>query len=367
MLQNFFKLFKRQFLIFRLFGIPVLIDLRWFFVLALMTVIAALSISEKYLDDFTGRLILGFVTSVVLFVCVLGHELGHAFAARMENIRTLEIVLHPFGGLARLSREPETPRAEFRVAIAGPVASFLIAMFFFALGLYSGSSHAQALTLLLYLLFFFNILLAVFNLFPGYPLDGGRVLRAFLWHRGYDLNEATILTGRSGQIIALALMIFGLFVLLTRQDFTGLWTILVGLFLFDSASEVIKVSRQRDKMTVEQVMAPPFALDPEHTVSRFIDRTLPLVRQPIFPVAKDKHLFGVLMLEDLKSLSRDKWHETLISAVMRPVKPEYFVEMSMSLKEAGELMLLNGIDALCVIDEKGHLVGFLQPDKIKKA
>lgn len=219
--------------------------------------------------------------------------------------------------------------------------------------------------MLLYLLFFFNILLAVFNLFPGYPLDGGRVLRAFLWNRGYDLNEATILTGRSGQIIALALMIFGLFVLITRLDFTGLWTILVGLFLFDSASEIITYSRTQGKMTVAQIMTPPFTLDPEHTVSRFIDRTLPLVRQPIFPVAKNKQLFGVLMLEDLKSLARENWHETLIAAVMRPVKPEYFVEKSTPVKEARELMAGNGIDALCVIDEKGNLIGFLQPDKIK--
>jgi CBS domain-containing protein len=107
-------------------------------------------------------------------------------------------------------------------------------------------------------------------------------------------------------------------------------------------------------MTVAQIMAPPFTLDPEHTVSRFIDRTLPLVRQPIFPVAKNKQLFGVLMLEDLKALARENWHETLIATVMRPVKPEYFVEKSMPV-----------IEALCVIDEKGNLVGFLQPDKIK--
>ncbi|HEV7643199.1 MAG TPA: site-2 protease family protein [Pyrinomonadaceae bacterium] len=365
MLQNIFKFFKRQLLIFRLFGIPVFIDYRWFLLLILMTVITALSIPSAALDDITGKLILGFITTVVLFACVFGHELGHALAARIENIRTLEIVLHPFGGLARLSREPDTPRAEFRIAIAGPVASFFIAMFFFALGLYSGTMQAPALSLLLYLLFFFNILLAVFNLFPGYPLDGGRVLRAFLWNRGYDLNEATILTGRSGQIIALALMVFGLFVLITRLDFTGLWTILVGLFLFDSASEIISYSRTQGKMTVAQIMAPPFTLDPEHTVSRFIDRTLPLVRQPIFPVAKNKQLFGVLMLEDLKSLAREDWHETLIATVMRPVKPEYFVEQSMPVKEARELMAGNGIEALCVIDEKGNLIGFLQPDKIK--
>jgi Zn-dependent protease len=363
--MNIFRSFKQQLLILRIFGVPVFIDYRWFLLLALMTVITALSIPANYLDDFTARLVLGFATTVILFVCVLGHEVAHVLAARMEGIKTREIVLHPFGGLARLSREPDTPREEFRIAVAGPVASFLIALLFFFFGAASGGS--QALTLLLNLLFFFNLLLAVFNLFPGYPLDGGRVLRAFLWQRGYDLTEATILTGRCGQLIAVALTLFGLFVLVTRIDFTGLWTILVGLFLFDSATEIIKYSRSQEKVTVDRVMSPPFALDPESSVTKFIDRTLPLIRQAVFPVAKDKQLYGILFLEDLKGLPREKWHETLISEVMRPVRPEYFVETTMLLKEAREVMSENGINSVCVIDEQGDLVGFLPSGKIKKA
>ncbi len=364
MLQNIFKFFKQQLLIFHAFGVPVFIDYRWFFLLAMMTVIAALSIPVTIIEDLTVRLVLGFITSLVLFVCVFGHELAHALAARMEGIATREIVLHPFGGMARLSREPDTPRAEFRIAIAGPVASFAIALVFLALVASAGQS--KGLALMLFLLFFFNMLLAVFNLFPGYPLDGGRVLRAFLWHRGYDLNEATILTGRCGQIIAIALVIFGLFVLITRADFTGLWTILVGVFLLDSASEIIKYSHAQEQVTVEQVMSPPFALDPESTIGKFIDRTLPLVRQTTFAVAKNRQLYGLLTLEDLKALPREKWHSTLVADVMRPVQPEYFVETSMLFKEAKDVMSANGLDAVCVIDDKGELVGFLQPGKIKK-
>lgn len=365
MFQYIFKLFKQPLLIFHAFGIPVYIDYRWFFVLALMTFIAALSMPRLVIEEFSIRLILGFVLSLVLFICVLGHEFAHAIAAQFEGIATREIALHPFGGMARLSREPDTPRAEFRIAIAGPVASFVIALIFFVCGTYVDQS--KGLALLLYLLFFFNMLLAVFNLFPGYPLDGGRVLRAFLWHRGYDLNEATTLTGRCGQIIAIALVIFGIFVLVTRSDFTGLWTILVGIFLLDSATEIIKYSREQEKVTAGQVMAPPFALDPDSTVGKFIDRTLPLVRQTTFAVAKNKQLHGLLTLEDLKDLPREKWHSTVISEVMRPIRPEYFVETTMLFKEAKEVMETNGIEAVCVIDEKGNLVGFLQPGKVKKA
>lgn len=352
-------------MIFRLFGIPVLVDYRWIFVVGMMTVVIALTIPLNYLDDFTVRLILGFVTTLILFVCVVGHEFAHAFAAKMEGIATREIVLHPFGGMARLAREPDTPRAEFRIAIAGPVASFFIAVLFLVLATLVNHTEAQSLRLLLNLLFFFNLLLAVFNMFPGYPLDGGRVLRAFLWRRGYELNEATILTGRCGQLIATALMIFGLFVLVTRADFTGLWTILVGVFLLDSASEVIKYSQGQGKVTVGEVMAAPYSIDPDTTVANFIDRTLTLIRQTTFAVAKNKQLYGILTLEDLKSLPREKWHDTRIAEVMRPVKPEYFVETTMLYKDAKEIMDANGIDALCVIDETGRLTGYLQPGKIK--
>lgn len=366
MLQNIFKFFKQQLLIFHAFGVPVYIDYRWFFVLLLMTVVTALGLARN-IDDIAVRLILGFITSVVLFVCVIGHELAHALAAKLEGIQTREIVLHPFGGLARLAREPDTPRAEFRIAIAGPVASFLLAMLFFLMGVGASRSLTGALPLLLYWIFFFNLLLAVFNLFPGYPLDGGRVLRAFLWKRGYDLTEATILTGRSGQIIASALVIFGIVILISRVDFTGLWIVLVGVFLFDSAAEIIKYSRLQKKVTVDQVMAPPFTLDPESTVMKFIDRTLPMMRQTIFPIAKDKQLYGVLMLEDLKPLPREKWNDTLLSAVMRPIRPEYFVETNTLYSEAKELMAANDINALCVIDERGHLVGFLLPSNVRRA
>jgi Zn-dependent protease/CBS domain-containing protein len=365
--MNFLEFFKRQFLIANVSGIPVRIDYRWFFVLALMTWLTTVNIPKGLIDDIFVKLIFGLITTLVFFVSIFLHELAHAYAARFEGVEVVEIVLHPFGGLARLRREPDNPRTEFRIAIAGPAASFFLALVFLGLMLASNSLGTAVLTPLLFLLFFWNLLLAVFNLFPGYPLDGGRVLRAFLWKRGRELNEATLLTGRAGQIIALALVIFGLFVAFVRGDvFTGLWTVLVGLFLYDAAAGIIKQINQTDLLTVGEAMSPPVAIAPDSTVLHFVDHTLPLYRQTAFLVAKDKQLYGVLTLEDLKKLPREDWNKTKVQDAMRPITTDYFVESDMLLSDAGKLMRDNGIGALGVIDADGNLVGFLQRGKIRK-
>ncbi len=228
--MRFLEFFKRQLLVAHIFGIPVRVDYRWFFVLVLMSWITAIgvnSLTENFLTSF----IFGIAATLIFFVSIFLHELAHAVAARIEGIQVLEIVLHPFGGLTRFRHEPKTPRAEFRIAVAGPVASFLLALFFLGLMAIFNSLESSILAYLFFTLVLMNFLLAVFNLFPGYPLDGGRVLRAYLWHRGTDLNEATVLTGRCGQIIAAALIAFGVFIALVRGDFfTGFWAGLVGLF-----------------------------------------------------------------------------------------------------------------------------------------
>ncbi|MGI8554944.1 MAG: M50 family metallopeptidase, partial [Pyrinomonadaceae bacterium] len=165
--MQIFEFFKRQLLIAHVFGIPVRIDYRWFPVLAVMSWLTARNVPS---DSLFFNLTLGFVTTLIFFATIFLHELAHAVAARLEKVEVTEIVLHPFGGLARLRREPDNPRAEFRIAIAGPVASFLISLVFLLLTSASNNIGTNLLTPLLFLLFFWNILLAVFNLFPGYPL-----------------------------------------------------------------------------------------------------------------------------------------------------------------------------------------------------
>jgi Zn-dependent proteases len=361
--MRLFGAFKDKILLMHVTGIPVRADYRWFLVLILMSLVTAGGINGA-VDNGLMSFVFGLLTTLVFFASILFHELAHAFTARIEGVQVMEIMLHPFGGLARLKHEPDTPRAEFRIAIAGPVASFALAVIFVVLMAGANAAGVNLLALLLLTLAVGNFLIAVFNLFPGYPLDGGRVLRAYLWKNGKDLNEATVLTGRAGQVIAAVMIGFGLIIAITGTDFfTGFWTILVGLFLYDSAKSIIKEVNAEDRVRVEQIMHLPVTVEPEANILYFVDHILPTHRVAVFPVSKDRQLYGILMLEDIKGLDRGVWQSTKIHEVMRPVEHDHFVEMHTPLHDAREQMHMNGVGAVGVVDADGKLVGFITGDR----
>ena len=376
--MNLVEVFKRQITVAHLFGIPVRFDYRWFLVFLLSVWLIAQNLAQggmwvgtvKLLPISTGLAwVLAVVTTLGLFLSVLGHELSHALMGRAEGIEIDEIVLHPFGGLARLRTQPQNPRAEFRIAIAGPAASFLFAAISFVLMLPTVRSGFLTAGGVLLLLGAGNLLLAVFNLFPGYPLDGGRVLRAILWRRTGDIKEATRLAGICGMLIAAILIIFGVYMAIApnfQAYFMGFWSVLVGLFLFDAAYSVVKQTRGRLKNIVSEAMSAPFSIEPELLISHLIDSVLPLHRQVAFPVAENHRLHGMLALEDLKSLPRERWHLTCARDVMRPIAPRFFVEPNATLDYAQELMKRNGIGSVAVVGKSGELVGFLQTGKFKR-
>jgi Zn-dependent protease/CBS domain-containing protein len=282
---------------------------------------------------------------------------------RAEGIDIEEIVLHPFGGLARLRNEPESPGAEFRIAVAGPAASFVFAVVGFLLMFLAMAWGYSTVAGVLFLISAGNLLLAVFNLFPGYPLDGGRVLRALLWRRTGDIQAATRMAGICGMLIAAILIIFGVYMAIApnfRAYFMGFWSVLVGLFLFDAAYSVVRHARDQLQPIVGEAMSAPFSIEPDLSISQLIDTILPIHRQVAFPVALENRLHGILALEDLKSLPRERWHSTRAREVMRPIAPRFFVEPNATLDFARELMKKNGVGSLAVVGKNGELVGFLQ-------
>jgi Zn-dependent protease/CBS domain-containing protein len=374
--MTFKDFFKRQILVARVLGIPVRIDYRWFIVFALSVALIAVNVRKHPMQ--LGTLVLppmadwmawlmGVVTTVGLFVSVFGHELSHALVGRTEGIEIEEIVLHPFGGLARLRTQPQGPRAEFRIAVAGPAASFLISLVAFA-----GMWIAARLSLNFGIAFFFfvgagNLLLAVFNLFPGYPLDGGRVLRAIVWKRSGNMREATRIAGFCGQLMALVLIAFGIYMAVAptfRAYFMGLWSVMVGVFLLGAATSVVRGARE--PATVREAMAAPIAVEPDLPIDRFINELLPLHRQTTFPVAHNRRLLGILLLEDLKRVPREQWRKRRARDVMRPVNPSMFVPENATIESTNELIEHNGVHAVGVIDGSGELVGFLRRVKSRR-
>jgi len=375
MALNLQSFFKRQIMVARVYGIPVRIDYRWFLVFALSVVVIAANVRKHPLQLGTMRLpptgdlvawTLGIVTTLALFLSVFGHELSHALMGRTEGIEIEEIVLHPFGGLARLRTQPQSPGAEFRIAVAGPAASFI-----FSLVAFGGMVLSAVIGFNFGIAFFFfigagNLLLAVFNLFPGYPLDGGRVLRAFIWKRSGNIRDATRIAGFCGQLMALVLIIFGLYMVFAptfRAYFMGLWSVLVGVFLLGAATNVVKSARSNDPMTAGEAMSAAIEIEPDLSISRFVDEILPLHRYASFPVAHDRRLLGILALEDLKRLPRDQWRQRRARDVMRPVSPLLFVTESATMATANDLMQRNDVGALAIVDDSGQLVGFLRANR----
>lgn len=376
--MNLKSFFKRQIMVARVYGIPVRIDYRWFVVFAISVVMIAVNAHRHPMQLGTLQLppaddlvawALGIAITLGLFLSVFGHELSHALMARMEGIEIEEIVLHPFGGLARLRTQPESPGAEFRIAVAGPAASFMFSLIGFGgmvlaakVGFHSGTAF-----------FFFigagNLLLAIFNLFPGYPLDGGRVLRAIVWKRSGDIRNATRIAGFCGQLVSLVLIVFGVYMAVApsfHAYFMGLWSVLIGLFLLSAATSVMRGVRDKGPATVAEAMSVPISIEPDLSIRRFVDEVLPLHRQTSFPVAQDRRLLGILALEDLKKLPRELWRDRRARDVMRTVNSQLFVSDSAMMSEASDLMESNGVGAVAVIDSRSHLVGFLRPVRAKR-
>lgn len=368
-------------------GIPLMVDYLWLPVAVLHFGI----VSIFYLPDrvsnlgLTTAFIFGAVLTVLMFGSIVAHELAHALVAKIEHIRTLEIRLHVFGGYARLEAEPKTAMAELRIAIAGPVASFLLgAIFMLCLlvsqFLISGALRYPLQEMFLYL-FTGNVALAMFNLIPGLPLDGGRVLRAYLWHRNQDILAATLTAKRLGVALAYMLASYGIYrALWWRDPFTAVWLIVLAFMLKRAAEEDYRYRKLQSEYakqtgidvaalagTVAAVMKhPPITVAPTMRISEFIDEILSKHRTTNFPVAQDGRLHGLLILEKLRAVPEAKWSTTIIRDVMHPVDDSLFVSMKASVDHAAKKLHASPQRYLAVIDGDGFLVGSLSTADLER-
>lgn len=352
----------------RVFGVPIRAHYSWLPVFPFY----AWAISSVYLPNQVRGLplweywVLGFITTTLLFVSVLVHELAHSLMARAEGIGTGNITLYMFGGLATLDGQPARPSSEFKIAVVGPAASFIIGTVFFALDelLLKGTHHLGPAQVLRHL-GIVNWYLAGFNILPGLPLDGGRVLRAVLWHLNKNYNAATRVAVRSGPTIAVALVVGGGYLFLIVDWVTGLWSVTIGLMLgiVLLTSEGLAAVKQRAKRgTVEEAMSRDVILvSPDMKVQEFIDRVLKNNHHTSFAVGSRGRLHGVLVLEEMKETPESEWSRLTAEDVMRPVDESMFVCATASLSEARAKLSHNGIGRVLVLDSQGLIVGQIIP------
>jgi Zn-dependent protease len=353
----------------RIRGIPVGLHSSWFVIFILVTwSLAAAYFPPKYPDlPPVAYWLLGAVTSILFFLSVFLHEMGHSIVAQRNGIPVSSITLFIFGGVAQIAREPDRPGTEFRIAIAGPVTSLVLFVLF--AGLYALDRHVSP-----YLaapsewLARINFALAAFNLIPGFPLDGGRVLRALVWARTGSFHRATRVATISGQLVAYGFMGVGLLRIFGGALFDGLWLIFIGWFLQNAAaSSYAQVTMQNTLggVRVGQVMARDCTQVPGYLPLRRVveDRVL-TGGQRCFFVTDQERLLGMLTLRDIAQVPRDDWDRVPARQVMVPWERLLTIGVDAPLLDALKRMDDADVAQVPVTDADGRLIGSLSREQV---
>jgi Zn-dependent protease/predicted transcriptional regulator len=357
----------------RIFGIPIRAHYSWlpvfpFYAWAIASGLLPREAPGLSVYEYWA---LGLLTTVLLFASVLAHELAHALMARAEGLGTGSITLYMFGGLASLNGQPAQPSSEFKIAVVGPAASFIIGTIFFlanTIFLY-GTTH-RALGQVLRHLGLVNWFLAGFNILPGLPLDGGRVLRAVLWRYNKNFRAATQIAVRSGLMIALTLVAWGIYSFLRVDWVMGMWMaiigLIIGLMLGTTEGRSHGVWRAK-RGTVEDVMNRDVVqIPPDMKITDFINKVLQNNHHTSFPIVDNRRLHGMLLLEELKAVPRADWPRLEARDVMRPVDTSMFINSSSTIPQAQAALASNGLGRAVVLDSNGLIVGYVSMRDINK-
>ncbi|MBL1202101.1 MAG: site-2 protease family protein [Nostoc sp. ZfuVER08] len=359
-----------------LFGIPFYIHPSWFLVLGLVTWSYSSGLAAQFPQLSGGSaLLLGLMTALMLFASVVAHELGHSFVAIRQGIDVKSITLFIFGGLASLEKESKTPGGAFWVAIAGPLVSLLLFGIVTAIGF--TTSVSGPLAAILGVLAAVNLALALFNLIPGLPLDGGNILKAIVWKITGNPYKGVTFASAVGQIFGWVAVLSGILPLLLFGSFANFWNLLVGFFLLQNAGNAAQFARVQEKLaglTAEDaVTADSPIVSANSTLREFADEALVSGQNwHRFLVTDDEgQLVGAMSTtgyayatDNLRTIPTALWSETQIKQVMRPIAESTTVQSHQPLVEVIQLLEQQKISVLPVIRENGVLVGILEKSAI---
>lgn len=360
----------------RMFGIPIHVHASWLFVFFFVT----WSLATGYLPDMLPGLseprywAMGGVAALLLFASVLLHELGHSLVALRYRIPIGQITLFIFGGVAHMRKEPPHPRAEFLIAIAGPLVSFVLAGiclgFVAVLELFPAESSLHGLMALGTLLGMVNTQLGLFNLLPGFPLDGGRALRAGLWAWSKDYYRATSQAALVGLLFGVTFGLFGALLLFGALSGTassalassGGWIVLLGAFLFAAARGSRKQAVIRASLASvpvrELMVRNVVALSPDLSLEDAVNQYFLPYGYGGFPVVEEGRLVGVVAVRDIQSVKNSLWAFRRVAEIMQPAGDEMVVPPDLSAMQALEQMMAAGVERLVVVQD-GLLLGLV--------
>jgi Zn-dependent protease len=351
----------------RIFGIPIGLDYSWFLVFILLTWSFAASYYPQEFPDWSGTMywIVGALTAIMLFVSVLIHELGHSVIAMRYKIAIRSITLFLFGGVAQIASEPPSAAAEFWIAIAGPITSFLLAAFFYAVEPVA-AVYSPLLGLVEYLAYI-NLALVLFNLIPGFPLDGGRVFRAVVWGMTGSLRKATMVAARVGRFIAFLFIAFGVWQIFTGNVGDGMWIAFIGWYLEKAASAQVQQQLLHGLLAEHKVadaMSRYFTEIPVNiTLQQLVDHQILAQGRKVFVVKRYEEVVGLLTLHRIQQVPRQAWPTTTVEAVMIPAGQMKTARPDDELEQCFSAMNRDGVNQLPVM-VNGQIFGLLTREDI---
>ena len=353
----------------KILGIPIYLHSTWVFIFAAITYIIASQFKQEHpLWSDTQHWTVGVLTSLLFFASVLFHELSHSIVAQHYKIRVVSITLFLFGGLARIEREPSRAIQEFNIAIAGPLASGLLSSGFFGLTLLF--PYSQTVGALATWLCRTNAALALFNLLPGFPLDGGRIFRAIVWGATRNFDKATRVAGASGKMIAYAMILFGVWGVVNGRV-QMLWTVLIGWFILNAAQDSVAQLAIRETLaglSAADVMSKEVPTVPGHiTLEEYSAEVLRTGRR-YHLVISDGRLVGMMNVHALNSIPRDEWAHNSVQAAMIPREKILWTSPEEPLLRLLERLLSADVNQMPVVsgtvDDAPQIVGIVTRDSI---
>lgn len=353
-------------------GFEIRIDYSWFVIFFLILWSLSAGFFPGAVPDRSGGIYLamGVAGTLLFFASLLAHELSHSVVARTKGIEVEGITLFIFGGMARTKLDSEDPGDEMLIAGVGPLMSFVLAGLFQALA-WTGrqAGWSPAVTEVASYLAFINLLLAVFNLLPGFPLDGGRLFRAAVWKSTGDLNKATRWASEGGKWLGYGLMALGFLQAFAGAVLGGLWFVFIGWFLRGTAEMSFQqhtLRRALQGVTAGTIMSEdPETVPPELTIRDLVDEHLLRSRYQSFPVVEAGWVRGLVTLDQVKAHPRERWGETRVSEIMTPADAGLVVSPSEEMVEVLGRMRDTGTRRVLVVRD-GRLVGIVSSSDVTR-
>ncbi len=352
----------------KIFGISIRIDYTWFVVFALVSFSLG---AHHFPTSYPGwspvlHWSMGIITALAVFGSVLVHELAHSLVSRARGVPVHGITLFIFGGVSQLSDEPKSPGGEFWMALAGPATSIVIGVVAMLIYVATGSAGTP-LAAFAQTLAYVNIVVAVFNLVPGFPLDGGRIFRAIVWRITGNLRKSTRAASIVGRIVAYLLILLGIRILFSGNLISGIWMVFIGWFLEKAASssyrQLVMREMLQDVKVSDVMVSDCLQLSKDLTIRELVDEYMLRTTYRCFPVVDGTRVLGVIDLRGIKDIPRERWNTMRVAEAMIPFDELKSVHTDDELYTVMQQMAEQRVDQIPVV-ESGQLMGVVTRDNL---